>query len=350
MKIALVAPPEEPVPPRAYGGSELVVYNLCRELVKMGHSVTLLASGDSKTPATLVPIIPLSLRAAESDAIRKAFREQLKILYVGKQLEVLEDGDFDIIHNHNEWQLLPFARRIKNRLITTTHLPFLSDPAQRMLYEPYKDYAFVSLSLRQREGLPTMNYVGNVYNGIEVDNFTVGAGDGGYLAFLGRMSPSKGPMEAIKIAKATGMKLKMAAKVDEVDKAYFEEKIKPLIDGEQIEFIGEIGHERKVEFLGHARALLEPINWEEPFGLVTIEAFACGTPVIAIAKGALPEVIDDGKVGFLCNSVDEMVERVKQLGDIDRGHCRSYVESRFTARIMAENYLAIYKQFLGSQT
>lgn len=288
----------------------------------------------------------MALRAETEPKFAK-FREYFKYIYTGRVLEILEDNDFDIIHNHLGWRLLPFSRRFHSKLLTTIHKS-VYDPDQKVGYEPYTHYAYTSISKNQELGMPELNFVGTAYNGIEVDRFTVGDGKGEYLAFLGRMSPEKGPLEAIEIAKAAGKKLRMAAKVDITDQAYFDANIKPLIDGEQIQFIGEVNHEQKNEFLGNASALLMPIQWDEPFGLVTVEAFACGTPVIALKRGALPEVIKDGEVGFLCDTVDQMIERVGDLPKINRQACRDYVEERFTARRMAESYVNIYKEFTAN--
>lgn len=282
-----------------------------------------------------------SLRAHE-DSLFNVLRDRYKWLLTGKAVAYLEDGDFDVIHNHLGWRLLPFARRFQHKMVTTLHSP-LDPPEQQVVLEPYAHYNYASISLNQRKGMPELHFVGNAYNGIAVDKFTVGDGKEGYLAFLGRMSPEKGPLEAIKVARATGKPLRMAAKVDTVDKAYFEKEVRPLIDGQHITFIGEVNHEQKVSFLGNASALLMPIQWEEPFGLVTIEALACGTPVIGLARGSLPEIIVDGKNGFLCKTVEEMIERVDDLRTIDRAQCRQDAEQRFSVRRMAESYLEIYE-------
>jgi glycosyltransferase involved in cell wall biosynthesis len=315
--------------------------------VTLGHDVTLLAPGDSRTAARLVPTVPESLRAHAGSQF-DVLRDRYKWIVTGKAVELLEDGDFDIIHNHLGWRLLPFARRFKHKLVTTLHSP-LEPPEQQVVLEPYAGYAYVSISLNQRKGMPGLHFAGNAYNGIDVERFTVGDGSGGYLAFLGRMSPEKGPVDAIKAAKASGQRLRMAAKVDVVDKEYFESEVLPLVDGKQIEFIGEVGHDQKVEFLGKARALLMPIHWEEPFGLVNIEAMACGTPVIGYTRGALPEIIEDGISGFLCDDVDAMAKRVGDLEKISRQACRARTEALFSKRHMAQAYLEIYQAVLDSQ-
>ena len=313
----------------------------------MGHDVTLLAPGDSKTKAKLVATTPESLRAHAGSQF-DMLRDRYKWIITGKAVELLEDGDFDIIHNHLGWRLLPFARRFKHKLLTTLHSP-LEPPEQQVVLEPYADYAFASISLNQQRGMPGLHFAGNAYNGIDVARFKASDGDGGYLAFLGRMSPEKGPVDAIKIAKATGQRLRMAAKVDVVDKKYFEKEVLPLVDGQQIEFIGEVVHEQKVAFLGQAKALLMPIHWEEPFGLVNTEAMACGTPVIGLRRGALPEIIEDGISGFLCDDVSMMIMRVGELDTIDRSACRTRAEALFSKRHMAQSYLEIYQAVLDAQ-
>lgn len=346
MKIAMVTPFEEPVPPIGYGGTELVAYNLIEQFVKLGHEVTLIASGDSHTSAKLLEVIPQSLRTYLPPELQP-FRERYKYICTGRVLDLLDQHEFDIVHNHLRWRLLPFANYIKAPIATTIHVA-LNLPEEKVCFEPFADANYVSISLNQRLAMPNLNYVGNVYNGIEVEKFAIGNGAGGYLAFLGRMSPEKGPLDAIKIAKATGQKLKMAAKVDLADKAYFESEIKPLVDGKQIEFIGEVNHEAKVDFLGNASALLMPIHWEEPFGLVTVEAFACGTPVIGLAQGSLPEIIADEKVGYICENVDEMIARVSDLPQIDRTACREYASEHFSAEHMAKDYLKVFQQIIDA--
>lgn len=326
-----------------YGGTELVAYNLTESLVAMGHEVSLVATGDSHTSAHLLESFPRSLR---TDPAAIHYRDRYKYIGVGRVLDLLSGGDFDIVHNHLGWRLLPVTNFIKAPVITTLHGP-LNVEQEKLIYGLFADKNYVSISQNQRKPLPELNYVANVYNGIDVSSFTVGGGEDGYLAFLGRISPEKGTVEAIKIAQATGRKLRIAAKVDVVDEDYFENEVKPLIDGKQIVFIGEVKHDEKVKFLGDASALLMPIQWEEPFGLVNVEAMACGTPVIGLARGSLPEIIIDGQVGFLCQSVDEMIKRVADINKIKRSDCRLHVEQNFTSERMAENYLKAYQKLLS---
>ncbi len=344
MKIAQIAPFEEPVPPKKYGGTERIVYHLTEELVKNGHNVTLFATGDSKTSAKLLPIFPQALRSIKIGQNLKA-REAYKLIGLAKVIEILLKENFDIIHNHIGWRFLPFIKILKTKVVTTLHGP-LDIGYQRFIYQKFPNSYYISISKNQREPLPKLNFVGNVYNGIDITSFPFKEKSGNYLAFLGRMSPEKGPLEAIKIAKKMKMKLIMAAKIDVVDKEYFSKKIKPLIDNRMIKFIGEIGHKKKVQLLQNAKATLIPINWREPFGLVLTESMACGTPVIAFKRGSVPEVIKDKKTGFIVKNVDEAVESLKKIDQIDRRDCRKWVEEKFTSEKMANGYEKIYSKVL----
>ena len=344
MKIAQIAPFEEPVPPKKYGGTERIVYHLTEELVKNGHNVTLFATGDSKTSAKLLSIFPKALRSIKIGQNLKA-REAYKLIGLAKVIEILLKENFDIIHNHIGWRFLPFIKILKTKVVTTLHGP-LDIGYQRFIYQKFPNSYYISISKNQREPLPKLNFVGNVYNGIDITSFPFKEKSGNYLAFLGRMSPEKGPLEAIKIAKKMKMKLIMAAKIDVVDKEYFSKKIKPLIDNRMIKFIGEIGHKKKVQLLQNAKATLIPINWREPFGLVLTESMACGTPVIAFKRGSVPEVIKDKKTGFIVKNVDEAVESLKKIDQIDRRDCRKWVEEKFTSEKMANGYEKIYSKVL----
>ena len=343
MKIAIVAPFEESVPPTSYGGTELVIHNLTEELVSMGHEVSLIATGDSKTNAHLIEVFPKSLR---SDNKMIKFRERYKYIGTGKVMDILKANKFDIVHNNLGWRLLPFSNFISSPLMTTLHGP-LTTEEQRICYTPFLDSNYVSISKNQQKGMPELNFIANVYNGIDVDKFTMGPKERTYLSFLGRMSPEKGAVQAIQIAKASGKKLIMAAKIDAVDENYFNSEVKPLIDNQQIVFIGEVNHSQKVEFLKNSSALLMPIRWEEPFGLVNIEALACGTPVIGLARGSLPEIIRDEETGFLCSSIEEMVQKVAKIETLNPDMCRKEVEERFTSTVMASNYLNVYNKVLN---
>lgn len=341
----MLSPFEESVPPKKYGGTELVVYNLIEELVKMGHDVTLFATGDSKTSAKLMKIFPQSIRSF-SEHIDMKTREALKYMGLGKAIEYLYKKKFDIIHNHIGWRVLPFYKIIDGPVITTLHGP-LNVIYQQKVYGAYPGSNYVSISFNQRKPMPQLNFVANVYNGIKIEIFRFYEKPKDYFAFLGRMSPEKGPVQAIEIAKKAGVKLIMAAKVDLADLDYFEKKVKPLVDGKEIKYIGEVDHEGKLELLGNAKALIAPIQWEEPFGLFFTEAMACGTPVISMRRGSVPEILIDGKTGFICKNLDEAAEKIGEIEKINRKDCYNHVKENFSSRKMADEYIAAYKKVIG---
>lgn len=345
MKIIQVAPFDETVPPQKYGGTELVIFNLTEELVRRGHTVYLIAAGDSKTSAQILPVFPRALRN-EDTAKNPEIKKVLKSIGTNRVIEYLKNIEADIIHNHLGWRVLASASLIKTPIITTLHGP-LDAESQHSNYSNFKKANYVSISDSQREPLPDLNYISTVYNGINIKKFDFSEKGGRYLAFLGRMSPEKGPIEAILAAKKSGLKLKMAAKVDPVDKIFFEKEVAPLIDGEQIEFLGEVNHEGKVKLLKNAKALLCPIQWREPFGLFFIEAMATGTPVIAFNRGSVPEVVEDKKTGFIVKNVEEMIEAVAKIDKIDRNKCRERVEKYFTAEKMADGYEKAYQKVIA---
>ncbi len=347
MKIAMIAPVEEAVPPIRYGGTEVVMYNLIQQLVKRGHDVTLLATGDSKTSAKLVEIFPQSIRTlpASRDWLT---RDSIKLMGLAKMIKYLSEHDFDVIHNHNGHIVMPFLPFLHAPMITTFHMP-LDIPYQTIIFDAFKDANYVSISMNQRKKMPQLNFVANVYNGLDTSifEFTPRAQETEpYFAFLARMSPEKGALQAIQIAKRTGMKLIMATKIDAVDQEYYEKDIKPLIDGKQIVHIGEISAHEKSEFLRHARALLAPIQWEEPFGLFFVEAMLCGTPVITMKRGSAPEVIKDGITGFVCETLDEAVQKAGVVGDLDRAACYEHAKNNFSAEKMTDGYLAAYERVM----
>lgn len=342
MKIAVASPFEEKVPPLRYGGTELVVSNVVENLVAMGHDVTLLATGDSQTAAHLVPIFKRPLREIE-ELKNLQLRDTYKFMGVGKAVAYLAKNKFDVIHNNIGWRLLPFEEILGCPVVTTLHGP-LDIAYQQRVYGEYRSSRYISISLNQRKPMPELNFIANVYNGIDISKFRFYPKHKDYFAFLGRMSPEKGPVQAIKIAKAAGVKLVMAAKVDAVDEEYFRKEVEPLIDEDQIKFVGEVDHEGKLELLGNAKALLAPIQWEEPFGLFFVEAMACGTPVISMRRGSVPEIILDKKTGFICDSSEEAVEKIKDLDTIDRKFCFDYASDKFSAAHMAENYLKAYEK------
>jgi len=343
MRIAQVAPLYESVPPKLYGGTERVVYYLTEELVKLGHEVVLFAAGDSKTSAKLVSVCSEALR------LSKDTKDPIS-LHLALFEEVYKRARFfDVIHFHTEYLHLPIAVREAVPFLTTLHgrLDLKEYP---VLFKNYKDCAFVSISNSQRKPLWWLNWRATVYHGLPDNLYRLSPKPGSYLAFLGRISPEKRPDRAIKIAERFGMPLKIAAKVDKADKDYFEEVIKPLLKSPWVEFVGEIGEREKQEFLGNAYALLFPIDWPEPFGLVMIEALACGTPVVAWNCGSVPEVIEHGKTGFIVNSIDEAVSALEQIKNINRVDCRKAFEKRFTARRMAEDYERVYESLVKVDT
>jgi glycosyltransferase involved in cell wall biosynthesis len=343
MRIAQVAPLWERVPPPAYGGIELVVSLLTDELVRRGHEVTLFASGDSVTLAKLESVHSQALRLDPS-VKEYAIYEMLQLAQVYERA-----GEFDIIHSHMGCSALPYSKLVKTPTVHTLHGIFTPD--NRKLYSHAKQQPYVSISNTQRDFTLGLNCVATVYNGIDVNShkFFLQPDELPYLAFLGRMSPEKGPHHAITIAKAVGLPLKMAGKVDVVDVEYFETEVKPHIDGEQIQFLGEANHSQKNNLMGRAVATLFPITWREPFGLVMVESMAAGTPVVAMRLGAASEVIADGKTGFLCDTVDECIAAVRRISEIDRLACREHVLSHFSVKQMVEGYEAVYQQILAGR-
>jgi glycosyltransferase involved in cell wall biosynthesis len=339
MRIAQVAPLFESVPPKLYGGTERVVSWLTEELVRLGHEVTLFASGDSLTTARLVPICPRSLR------LDKACIDQLAHHITLLQQVLDEKDNFDIIHFHIDYLHYPLSRREQLPQVTTLH-GRLDLPDLAPLYRIFADMPVISISDAQRAPLPWVNWQGTVHHGMPATALQPHKKNGGYLAFLGRTSPEKGILPAIEIAKRVGIPLKIAAKVDKADLDYFNECVKPALNDPLIEFVGEIGFSEKNEFLGNAAALLFPINWPEPFGIVLIEAMACGLPIIAYPFGSVPELLEDGVNGFLVKNIDEAAGAVGKLDTIDRAMCRFCFEQRFTVKRMAKDYLAIYDRIL----
>jgi glycosyltransferase involved in cell wall biosynthesis len=339
MRIAQVAPLYESVPPHGYGGTERVVSYLTEELVRQGHQVTLFASGDSVTSAELVAPRRRALRLDASCV------DQLACHLVLVEQVVSLAGNFDIIHFHIDYLHFPLSCRAGYAHLTTLH-GRLDIPELPALYRVYPDESVVSISDAQRRPLPWLNWQGTVYHGLPEDLFPSRRRHGDYLAFLGRISPEKRVDRAVQVARRTGMKLRVAAKIDKADRDYFREQIEPLFRHPLVEYVGEVGGRAKEEFLGNAYALLFPIDWPEPFGLVMIEAMACGTPVIAWRCGSVPEVMQDGVTGFVVESIEEAVDAVGQVAALDRRNCRRVFEERFTDRRMAQDYLALYHRLL----
>jgi glycosyltransferase involved in cell wall biosynthesis len=337
MKIAQIAPLWESVPPKLYGGTERIVSYITEELVRLGHDVTLFASGDSQTAARLRPACPHSLRLLKGPVNRDA-----PLIVMQEQAFGREADQFDIIHSHLDFLSFPISRRCPTPVLTTLH-GRLDLPEVVPVFAEYAEMPVVSISNAQRIPLPGANWQGTVYHGLP-DLYSFHPNPGSYLAFLGRISPEKRPDHAIEIAKRVGMPIRIAAKVDPADRDYFETQIERLLDHPLVEYVGEITDAEKCDFLGDAAAVLCTYDWPEPFGIVLIEALACGTPVFAYRRGSIPEIIEDGVTGVICDNLNEMVAAVNRLPLIQRQRCRDAFESRFTVQRMAEDYLAIYEK------
>jgi glycosyltransferase involved in cell wall biosynthesis len=337
VRVAQVAPLYECVPPKLYGGTERVVAYLTDELVRQGHDVTLFSSGDSKTLARHVPVGGSAVRL-DSNCIDPLARHILLLEKVFTRA-----AEFDVVHFHIDYLHFPMSRRHAIANLTTLH-GRLDIPDLVPIYDEYPEMAVVSISNSQRSPLPRLNWQGTVHHGLPADLYRCNSKPGEYLAFLGRLSPEKRPDRAIRIAERAAVKLLIAAKVDRADRAYFEDYVRPLLKNPWVEFIGEIGEAEKNEFLGNARALLFPIDWPEPFGLVMIEAMGCGTPTVAYACGSVPEILDDGVTGFIVNSEDEAVAAVAKSSSVDRTVCRRVFEQRFTVEQMARAYARLYER------
>lgn len=345
MRIAQVAPLWEQVPPPAYGGTELIVSLLTEELVRRGHQVTLFATGDSETSARLVPGCDRALRPLGVLPPAYVRYEQQQLVKVFSQA-----SEFDIIHCHIDAAAVPYAQTSPTPVVHTPHLPFT--PEAERIFCQHRQQNLVSISNAHQRPELELNYVATVYNAIALEQFAFypQPEQPPYLAFLGRMSEAKGPHRAIEIAKRSGLPLKMAGKVSFEEKDFFEAQVTPQIDGEHIQFLGEVSQSQKKELLGEATATLFPISWPEPFGLVMAESMASGTPVIAMALGAAPEIIVDGKTGFLCHSVDDCVEAVAHISQLSRRACRDHVACNFSIERMVNGYEAVYRQVLSDRT
>jgi len=339
MRIAQVAPLIESVPPKHYGGTERIVSYLTEELVRAGHDVTLFGSGDSVTSARLIAPTRRSLRKNErcKDPIA---REVILIDHV-----VEHAREFDLIHFHTGYLHFAVSRHLPVPHVTTLHGRLDMLDLVRV-FDRFRDVPVISISDSQREPVPWANWEATIYHGLPNDLFRFYPDRGDYLAFLGRISPEKGADRAIEIAKRVDMPLKIAAKVDRADRRYFKRVVEPLLNDPHVEWVGEISDQQKNEFLGNAYALLFPIDWPEPFGLVMIEAMACGTPVIAYESGSVSEVMEDGITGFVVNELDEAAEAIGRVADLRRERCREVFENRFTATRMADDYMEVYEQMV----
>jgi glycosyltransferase involved in cell wall biosynthesis len=351
MRIAQVAPPFETVPPSGYGGTERVIHTLTEELVRRGHEVTLFASGDSRTSARLVPTVEQAVWHHQP-----AFRDFAAFwpIVLGKVLREIDA--FQIVHSHLECPGFPLARASRIPVVSTLH-GRLDLPELQLVLREYSDVPLVSISNAQRKPVPQANFVGTVYHGINLSQFTFNPRRGSYLAFIGRVSPEKGLDTAIRVARRAGLPLKIAARMPlpfrddpnvRADWEHWENVVQPLL-GEGVELIGEVDGPQKDDFLRNAAALLFPIRWPEPFGLVMIEALACGTPVLALRAGSVPEVIRDGETGFICDTEDALVAAVRRLSEIDRATCRQEAERRFSPVVMADGYEHVYERLVGAQ-
>jgi glycosyltransferase involved in cell wall biosynthesis len=339
MHIAQIAPLHESVPPRRYGGTERVVATLTEELQRLGHDVTLFASGDSVTSARLVPGCARALRLDEQ-CLDHLAPHVLMVEQLCQQADA-----FDLIHFHLGYLHFPLARRQCGTHLTTMH-GRLDMPELQPLFREYLDIPLVSISESQRTPMPWADWRGTVYHGLPEDLYRFRPEPGSYLAFLGRLTPEKRADRAIHIAKEVGIPLKIAAKLDRGFRDYFESELEPLFDHPLVEYLGEIDDHEKDEFLGNALALLFPIDWPEPFGLVMIEAMACGTPVIAYRHGAVDEVMEHGTTGFVVTSIEEAIEATRRVPEISRQRCRAVFEERFTAARMAADYVALYERMV----
>jgi glycosyltransferase involved in cell wall biosynthesis len=341
LRIAQVAPLHESVPPQLYGGTERIVSYLTEDLVAAGHDVTLFASGDSETAARLVACCDRALRLADCSDPQPwtmAMVEQV----------VQRAREFDIVHFHIDYQHFPVSQRERYRHVTTLH-GRLDTPEMALMFDHYPDMPVVSISDAQRDPAPALDWQGTVYHGFPADLYRFAPERGSYLAFLGRISPEKGLDRAIEIAGRAGYRLVVAAKIDRQDRDYFHRCIAPLMRQPHVEYLGEIGEREKQELLGGALALVFPIDWPEPFGMVMAEAMACGTPVIAYRRGSVPEVLDDGVTGFVCDGIDQAVAAVGRVHELSRARCRRVFEERFTSERMMRDYVAIYRRILDQR-
>lgn len=339
MRIAQVAPLAESVPPKLYGGTERVVAWLIDELVDLGHEVTLFASGDSVTRAKLIPVWPRALRLGRPRS-DPAIAETALLEAVARRAR-----DFDVIHCHLNWLHLPLLARLQVPFVTTLHNR-LDTPGLPSVVRSFPDARLISISDNQRLPLPEANWLATIYHGLPSKSLTPSFERGRYLAFLGRLTRDKGPETAIRIARAAGMPLRISAKLPRSERGYFKEKLEPEIDGEFIQLIGEVDDRSKQDFLRKAAAFIFPIDWPEPFGLVMIEAMACGTPVIAFRRGSVPEVVDHGTTGFIVESEPDAVAAIKCIDALDRRKVRVGFERRFSARRMAQEYVSGYEQLV----
>ncbi|MCZ6652466.1 MAG: glycosyltransferase family 4 protein [Planctomycetota bacterium] len=357
LKIAMLAPVSWPVPPESYGPWEQVCANICEELVRLGHKVTLFAAAGSHTSARLVATVPHPFSLWPEEELRRTqqFDPDTGLLVGPPDFRVLEQnhiatcmewvtgGDFDIVHSHLHVHALVFSRLIDCPLVSTLHGSAWVRSMHGVL-DRYKDMPFVSISNAERLFKPDLNYVATVYNGIDLSLYKFCADKDDYLLFSGRFAPEKGAADAVQIALRAGMPLKLAGMIEPVYQDYYDDQIKPHLDGRNVEYVGLLTQKELAPLYQKARAVLCPIHWAEPFGLVGVEALACGTPVLAAPKGALPEIVEHGRTGFLFDSIDQAVEQIPRITDIDPADCRRRVEQHFSAAAMTAGYIEVYEK------
>ncbi len=356
LRIAMLAPVSWPVPPDSYGPWEQVCANLCEGLVRRGHKVTLFAAAGSKTSAQLVVTVPHPFSLWPKEELRRTqqfdpasglligppdFRT-LEQNHVATCMECVRDGDFDVIHSHLHVHALVFSRLVNCPMVSTLHGSAWVRSGHTVL-DRYRDMPFVSISDAERSFKPDLNYVATVYNGIDLSRYEYRADKQDYLLFSGRFAPEKGAADAVQIARRAGMPLKMAGMIEPAYRDYYEEQIKPHVDGSNVEYVGLLTQRELVPLYQSARAVLCPIHWAEPFGLVGVEALACGTPMLGARKGALPEIIEDGRTGYLFDSIDQAVEQARRVVELQPADCRRSAEQRFSAAVMASGYEAVYR-------
>ncbi|HVT01429.1 MAG TPA: glycosyltransferase family 4 protein [Patescibacteria group bacterium] len=344
MRIAQIAPLGERVPPKKYGGTERIVYSLTEELVNRGHDVTLFASGDSETSAHLVSVYPKSLREANISNPYEA--GHLPMLNIGTAYSM--QNKFDIIHDHNDSLSFPTAMLATTPVVMTLHGAF--GPSAKKMYEGLNKFSsnvnLVSISMSQRRPSPDLNYIGNVYHGINVKDYIFSDKNEGYLLFVGRINEEKGVHHAIEVAEFLDLPLIIAAKLDENDRSYFAQYVKPRLN-ERIKWIGEVSSPVRNRLMSRALCLLHPVTWREPFGLVLIEAMACGAPVVAFNRGSIPEIVKHGKTGFIAEDTSEMIEYIKRVSSIKRANCRLHVKNNFSVEKMVGGYESIYEEVIS---
>ena len=334
MRIAQVAPLHLTVPPQNYGGTERCIFNLTEALVEAGHEVTLFATSGSNTSARLVSMRDEPLRFNPKVDATALHLAMLQHVYS-------RASEFDVIHSHLDYLTLPFAAASSTPTVMTLH-GRLDGPETVEILRTFKDCNYVAISASQRSQIPDLNWVATIHHAIDLRQIAFHERPGSYLVFVGRITPEKGPDRAIRIAQRAGMPLKIAAKIDPANRKYYEQVIKPMLNDPTIEFLGPVNEKRKLDLMGNALALLEPIHWPEPFGMVFIEALACGTPVLTCPHGSVPELLRDGETGFACESDDDLVAAVQQVRQVSRAGCREYVRQKFDIREMALEYVEVY--------